>query len=834
MLLEVDLEEPILALKLGTFSTPGTISLAVLFPSHLAVYNLVPTDGAHVLTLLHDHNLDHTAAALVVGRFGQVHEDPLDHLCVLSMDGQLVFFRGPRRLFHRYLRKFLVPGPIQYCPALDAFVLTNSALEVELFPYSQIVAATAGEHEKATSNHDHASARGGVGVGGGRPPTTAASGRPPLASGMGLGGGTSTSTSTSTFSSAAALGTSEPPTSETPASRGKEVSPSWTWVMGEHCTDLLIAPSLHDESRTSHLARALTSSKAKPVAGHGVNIAVLGERHLFVLDGLGQCVRQIKLDYHPVAMAMVLTPSPVTGVNYHLVVAAHTGMLLVYQGTKLVWGAKSDLVPAALGSTCLDGIEGLVWMASDAGRVEVVYMGTDPPLNVVQVVEGPEVDFEAADDEHHRLLERIRNHMSAVHATPTEVALALRTNVPLQCDRTRSEQDGEDIAELSDPMARHRNNDQKKKKKEALSVVRRRLTVSLVLTNHASRAIHDVRVQIGCPAGVSCATPEVSYDHLASGTGGVAEPTHVSLKFSTDAQLMPTSTTVTCAATYTTHAGEQRACVHTFDLPLPFFAEAVPPVKESNFKLILEINRDPPQLAALFDDLLAASDGYVTAATAQNVLSMRLATDEVASVVVSRSGGRFRVQGDSFATLWLPLQELVHRLENIFAGDGSLTITFDDPLPLGDLFDVMDRHLEARTAYQETMDELERRTAQFRSVQKRLLVRFKDRSPEPLQHLDELLHDTHRQIHTLAGRARAQRHAVRVLHGHLCGSVRLVLLLARLHYRLPARAAGVLEALVSPQLAEGHETSWEQLTQSSASWALTRMDGGLTGGDVSS
>ena len=65
------------------------------------------------------------------------------------MDGQLVFFQGKRRLFHRYLKSFLVPGPLRYLPPLDAFATASSAFSVELYTYQGLGEATSGESKGA-------------------------------------------------------------------------------------------------------------------------------------------------------------------------------------------------------------------------------------------------------------------------------------------------------------------------------------------------------------------------------------------------------------------------------------------------------------------------------------------------------------------------------------------------------------------------------------------------------------------------------------------------------------------------------------------------------------
>ena len=50
--------------------------------------------------------------------------------------------------------------------------------------------------------------------------------------------------------------------------------------------------------------------------------------------------------------------------------------------------------------------------------------------------------------------------------------------------------------------------------------------------------------------------------------------------------------------------------------------------------------------------------------------------------------------------------------------------------------------------------ELNDRAHQYRLVEKRLLVRFKDRNPAPLNNLDVLLQSTHEQLITLGNKAR--------------------------------------------------------------------------------
>ena len=55
-------------------------------------------------------------------------------------------------------------------------------------------------------------------------------------------------------------------------------------------------------------------------------------------------------------------------------------------------------------------------------------------------------------------------------------------------------------------------------------------------------------------------------------------------------------------------------------------------------------------------------------------------------------------------------------------------------------------HFQFRTGASKCKEMLAQRASQFRTIQKRLLTRFKDKTPGPLQNLDTLLEGTYRQV----------------------------------------------------------------------------------------
>jgi Bardet-Biedl syndrome 9 protein len=185
----------------------------------------------------------------------------------------------------------------------------------------------------------------------------------------------------------------------------------------------------------------------------------------------------------------------------------------------------------------------------------------------------------------------------------------------------------------------------------------------------------------------------------------------------------------------------------------------------------LDTNRMPPQLTGLFEEVVIKSPGGAEHAAAGNVISFQYNNGVDVTIIVSKNAGRFRLQSSRFEAIWLILQELVQRLQNYFeaedAGPGEepFKIVFQEALPLQDFFGIggevlinhytyqvkpfylsnrstfqiqlvplhiVDRHHAVRLQHAAHNTSLGKRAHQFRAIQKRLLMRFKDKNPVPL------------------------------------------------------------------------------------------------------
>lgn len=96
---------------------------------------------------------------------------------------------------------------------------------------------------------------------------------------------------------------------------------------------------------------------------------------------------------------------------------------------------------------------------------------------------------------------------------------------------------------------------------------------------------------------------------------------------------------------------------------------------------------------------------------------------------------------------------------------------------------------------------LEERASQFRAIQRRLLTRFKDKTPAPLANLDTLLDGTYRQLLALADAVEDNRRVQMQTAAALSAATRIVNLLISLWQDMNNDEVAILESTLSPNVA---------------------------------
>ena len=109
------------------------------------------------------------------------------------------------------------------------------------------------------------------------------------------------------------------------------------------------------------------------------------------------------------------------------------------------------------------------------------------------------------------------------------------------------------------------------------------------------------------------------------------------------------------------------------------------------------------------------------------------------------------MQSDDLPALWPLTREIEARLQRMHSragadngGDGSLQCSYSASLPMHEYFSEIEAHFHKRERQKQLCDQLAQRTTQFRSIERRLLARFKDKTPTTLTNLDTLLEGTYR------------------------------------------------------------------------------------------
>ena len=113
------------------------------------------------------------------------------------------------------------------------------------------------------------------------------------------------------------------------------------------------------------------------------------------------------------------------------------------------------------------------------------------------------------------------------------------------------------------------------------------------------------------------------------------------------------------------------------------------------------------------------------------------------TLLSSKTSQRYRLQSDDLPALWPLTREIEARLQRMHGGSG-LQCSYSASLPMHEYFSEIEAHFHKRERQKQLCDQLAQRTTQFRSIERRLLARFKDKTPTTLTNLDTLLEGTYR------------------------------------------------------------------------------------------
>lgn len=785
LLLETILDAPILQIECGRFVSLGSeeLTLAILHPRELVVFRLVRKSKELLLLekqyahQLGDGGEHFSAANFVFGPFGGIRGK--DFIAVQSLDGQIHVLEQERFAFVRQLNDVLLPGPMQYVRKLDAFLVCNSQFQVDCYKY-QILA-----------------------------------------------------TSSSRVSS----------------SKAANLQTDWTFTAGEQVLDI----------QYGRVSAGLGEAQ--------IDIVVLCDRSIYCLSERGVVRMHIKLEIgcNPMCFSLIpLLPSreSTTTMNHNILLCSEAGQITILRELGIVWSAgMTSHIPVAMSVAPVGGVQGMIVSMSDDGHVVTSHLGTETSKSVLaprrtkrraqtttknttdeeQKLRGEaksnnfestveelqntdEMEYEEMDQEHQRLLQRIRslhkeledkeNGVVNGQAAP-KTDIVILVDVPPSLDELNHSDAALAISEDRGRDYGYRNDGQIMQ-----------VTLKLHVTNRLSKDISNIQISLDMDSAFVPADSSIHLTKLQGSQSPVGRsPSILYIPVRVKAKVLPATLHAKAVCSYKLHDGRFRSVTTSFRLPLFMAVKARPAIKNSLSKITLDTNVEAARIPIIFDELLRQPGmdpdmvASVSGASA-NVFSMDFLDGENATILASKSGDRYRIQGSSLGHLSIVTEELQLRLHNKFGE--ALEISVSENLPLNGLFAAVDDHHSARVKLANLTADLNDRAHQYRLVQKRLLSRFKDKNAPPLRGLDTLLRVTHEQIMQLVaeietGKSRRHRAAQ-----SLSATLRLIIDLAATKYDLSLEDVEILQSHVpvDVQSCDDETMGWEEVTDLSITHLL--------------
>ncbi|XP_029929020.1 protein PTHB1 isoform X2 [Myripristis murdjan] len=546
---------------------------------------------------------------------------------------------------------------------------------------------------------------------------------------------------------------------------GKRLTPDWTLVLGEQALDLSVPTFSHSSS----------------------SIFVLGERNLYSVRDNGQIRFMKKLEFNP---SCFLPYASVTDGTTNLLMGNHNNMLLVYQDVTLKWAAQLSYVPVAMRTASFPELKGVVVTLSSDGHLQCSYMGTDPSFFSTPKVDAREADYEQVDAEMKRLQKFIREATRTQDILPkadAEDELTVTATVSSSVDRP-SKAVIQDIDGLPVPS----------------------VTVQVKVKSTCVLQSSKLTVTVQPPLAVT-------QDQFILEPMGIGSSTVVAFSAFLNGHYPPADLTGDITVSYNSPTGVPRVLQSRFCLPLVLVCVPSSPAKNTKFKITVDTNQPPVNLNSVFPEFAQKSEDKEG-----NSLAFQFLSGARVTVLASKTSQRYRIQSDSFEDMWLVVKELVQRFERHFAKQGvkDFRNSFSGPLPLQEYFLSVDHHFQLRVSAQQYQDLLSERAVQFRAIQRRLLTRFKDKTPAPLQNLDTLLDATYSQVMALAEAAEENRARLEEAFVRLRSSSHLLVLLLALWQGLTPDQTAILEATLLPLLQDTPQLGWEESCDAAVSHLL--------------
>ncbi|XP_014288392.1 protein PTHB1 isoform X2 [Halyomorpha halys] len=594
-LIEIQLEEPILQIAVGKLVSGSKVNhLAILHPRSVAVYNVITKTGSTEhgdqcqINIVYEHHLKRSAYSFLVGGFGGV--EGRDFLCVLGLDGTLMFYEQETLSLTRLLPNFLLPSPIVYVPHTDSFVLLNSNWHIESYRY-QILGEESADR----------------------------------------------------------------------------VLPSWSHNLGEDINDMRFL--------------SLTTNEAA--------IFILTERNFYCFGETGILKFCKRLQYIPLCCHVYSRGEP----SVMSMIVSDSNNLLIYEGSKLKWGAQLNATPVAICRASLESLQGCLVILTEEGELQCAYLGTEPTVFVPPPIQNSVLSNAELESKYASL-----QHQIATYSKTSKESLGAPTQKSEIKLTTK-------IWPMSDTDTT--------------------CGIEIYLTTGSS--VHNVNIMIEVSKPL-LAEPATHFIQTINDSVEVASKISVS-----EGDIWDLNCNIVC-----TYLSEETFGVVSTDVELPvkLVLELATPSRGQDISLNFTATQ-VVILSALFSDYSADSWNSTNSNEYAAGFRYRNNPSVTFTLTLNRPGLKYRLEGDSVTSLTLPVCILAKKLASKHLKSNQYSVG------LNELFNAVDENIRLRNIMRETETELRLGSGQMRSAQRRLLSKMRDKTPCDMKPLSALIAYTH-------------------------------------------------------------------------------------------
>ena len=478
----------------------------------------------------------------------------------------------------------------------------------------------------------------------------------------------------------------------------------------------------------------------------------------------------------------------------------------MHEDVKVKWAAQVEQVPVSIAVAKINDMQGIIVTLSEDGKLKCSYLGTEPAFLNPTLKEdtAKPFNFETAEKEYRLLQGQIKSSIMNTGAIVTNVSkggLTLSVVVPKILDKLTPINRNRDT-ELKDPL-------------DAIP------SITCTLSLKSMETVSNVKVVVSSCLPIVAVPDSVSFSSI----GSVAYDQEICFYMKT--HHVPADLNVNICASYSYSAnGTARVTETKFRLPLKLVMKSGQhssmskmeqsqqddqkvsidkKSSQSNLKKItIETNKPCANLTEIFPEFSAS---YSSANG--NTIVAQFFGHSMTSVSIqgSKSGtNKYRIQSDSFDNLWIVAQEFVLRLKEYFKKQNQdVELVYKESLPTDEFKFIIDKHLELRQSLERFKEMLEQCCIQFRAIQKRLLTKFKDKSPTSLDNMDALLEATHRQIVSIADSYLSAQKELSLVTNSLNCVGSLYVLLVSLVFRLDDDALQIFESVLTNRIGDTQE-----------------------------